>query len=499
MTATESWELVVIGGGPAGLATALEASRLGVSTCLLDERPTLGGQFFSRHPDEFTVPETRRTDSHHRQGTRLVQAVLDSGVDVRTSATVWGIWERRVAFVLNDSDPGTIDARCLVLAPGGYDRPVPFPGWTLPGVMTAGAAHAMVERQRVLPGRQILVAGSGPLMLALSSNMQQYGANIVAILEAAPRPSFMTVARLLSRGRGNEALLLDAVRYLAGLERMRTPLRYSSVVVRAEGDAVLQRAVIASVDRDWRVVPGTERTINVDVICQGFGLLASSELSRLCGCQHSFDEDLGGFIPTRDAWMRTSVPGILVAGDGGAVMGSRTALEEGRLAGISAARELGHISPAVAEELARPVQRRLKRMRRLHEVLGDIFRIGPGIYELSAGDTIVCRCEDVTGDEVLKAVLEQEIESLDVLKSATRAGMGRCQGRMCSRHISATIARIAGLPIEQISPMTARPPIRPVRIGAIAEERPEVPLETHVGRPQATTGRGQPPSENMFA
>ena len=479
LATTEPWDLVVVGGGPAGLAAALEARRLGVSTCLLEERPDLGGQIYKRFPAGFSVLEPRRLGRDYREGGQLIQAVEGSGADIRTGAVVWGIWDRRLAYVQNDHDSGAVDARCIILATGAFDRPVPFPGWTLPGVMMAGGTKALVQTQRVLPGRRILVAGSGPLILALSAELQRLGASLASVLEAAPGLGVTTMFRLLARSRGNEVLLVDAVRYWTRLFGHRIPLRYSSMIVRAEGSGQVERAIVARVDKDWRVIPGTESAIEVDTICLGYGFQASAELSRLCGCQQRYDEVNGGYVPVRDEWMQTSVPGVLSAGDGSGIGGSRIAIEEGTLAGIGAALQLGRITPDEARARARPHRRRLRHMRLFREVLDEIYPVGAGIYELASPETIVCRCEDLTAGD-LEAVIEEGADDPNVVKSLTRVGMGLCQGRYCARQVTGMVARHSGVSIDQVKLATIRPPVKPVPIGAIAEERPELPLSADV-------------------
>lgn len=480
VTASEPRELVIVGGGPAGMAAALEAESLGVSACILDERPTLGGQIYKRLATGVTVRSLRQLGREYNEGGRMISAVEKSGADIRTSTVVWGIWDRQVAYVRESRNSGVIDAQCVILATGAFDRPVAFPGWTLPGVMMAGGAKSLAQTQGVLPGRRILVAGSGPLILALSAELQKLGAHLVLVVEAASRPGVASALRLAARARGNEVLLADAIRYWTRLFRHQIPFMYSSMVVRAEGDGQVQQAIVARVDKDWHVVPGTETKLKVDTICLGYGFQASSELSRLCGCRQRFDEDQGGYIPVRDEWMRTTVPGVLAAGDGSGIGGSRIAIEEGRLAGIAAAIELGRITRAQAADRARPIRRRLRLMQRFREILEDMYRVGPGSYDLATADTIVCRCEDVTAGELERIIAADDVADPNVVKSLTRAGMGLCQGRMCARQVGALIARHTGVAIAQVRPAVIRPPVEPVLIGAIADERVEVPLTADV-------------------
>ena len=468
MPPVEQAELVIIGGGPAGLAAAIEARRAGVSVTILEERSSLGGQIYKQFAPGFSVVDPEEAGHEYRDGRQLIDAAERSGAEVRSGAVVWGIWDKQVAWVQDETSAGVIEAACIILAPGARDRPVAFPGWTLPGVLTAGAAKSLVATQRVLPGRRILMAGSGPLALAFSAQLVEYGANIVEVVEAAPPPRPADLVRLVASA--SPSVLADAARYRARLLRQRIPLRHSSIIVRAEGANEVERAVVATVDRHWRVVPGTERALEVDTILLGYGLETSAELSRLCGCRQRYDLDMGGGLPIRDAWMRTSVPGIFAVGDGSGVAGSKNAIEEGRLAGIAAARDLGHLSPNVANDRARGIRRGLRRLERFRRTLARMYPVGPGIYELATDDTIVCRCEEVTAGDLL-ALLDEGVTDPNIVRARNRAGMGRCQGRNCSSHVAAMIARRGGVSIDRVEPLTVRPPVKPIPISAIAEER----------------------------
>jgi Thioredoxin reductase len=468
MTSVERFDLVVIGGGPAGMAAAIEARRAGVSVCILEDRPALGGQIHKQFAPGFSVVDASHAGHEYRDGRALIDAVEQSGADIRTDAVVWGIWDKRIAVVRDDATSGFVDATYIVLAPGARDRPMAFPGWTLPGVLTAGGAKSLVATQRVLPGRRILMAGSGPLALAFSAQLLEYGANIVEVVEAAPPPRPASLARLALNARAS--VLVDAARYRARLLRHHVPFHNSTMIVRAEGSSEVERAVVATVDREWRVVAGTERTIDVDTILLGYGLEASSELSRLCGCRQRHDRNLGGWVPVRDEWMRTSVPGILAVGDGSGVVGAPNAVDEGRMAGIAVAVDLGRLDAARANRRARGIRRRLRRTQRFTRALHELFPVGPGAYELATDDTVVCRCEEVTAGAI-DAVIAEAAANPNIIRALTRAGMGRCQGRNCASHIAAAVARGTGRRVDDVEPLTVRPPVKPVRIEAIAEER----------------------------
>ncbi len=466
--ADESRELIIVGGGPAGLAAAVEARRTGVDVLVIEERATLGGQVYKQFPTDFAILDPKSLGADYLAGRRLIEEAQGCGAEIRLNSVVWGIWNQEVATYGDDQGARVISAKRILLAPGAYDRPVVLPGWTLPGVMTAGGVQGLVKIQRVLPGRRVLMAGSGPLILAFAAQIHRHGVNVVAVVEAAPFPGFGLMTKLLHAARGNMGLLREGLQHMAYLRRHRVPYLYSHLLARIDGSHEVASATVSRVDRDWRPVEGTERTFDVDTVCLGYGFFPSTELSRLCGCEHVYVEDLGGWVPVRDPFMRTTVPGILAAGDGSGVAGSAVALEEGRTAGITAALDTGRISQGQAEEMWQRPRQRLLQLQRFRHALNSIYKVGAGIYELAEPDTVVCRCESVSMKEILDSTVV-EGPDCSIVKCLTRAGMGRCQGRYCSRQIAALLAHGAGVAIDSIPSFTPRPPVKPVPIMEIAD------------------------------
>ncbi len=464
--ATET-DVLVVGGGPAGISAARAAADAGLRVVLADERPTLGGQIFKQPGPGFRVTEVAAMDRQFRYGRRLIDSVDGSDVDVRLRTGVVAVEDGNAILVTEGEPARTLSPRRLILAPGAHDRPVAFPGWTLPGVITAGGLQTLAKTQRVLPGQRILFAGAGPVALAFPAQLAHYGANIVLALEAGPSPRLRDAVHIARAVPGNTVLLLDAARYRAGLLKHRIPLRYGRIVVRAEGKGTVQRVVHAAVDADWRVLPGTEQSIDVDVLCIGYGFVPSLELLRLTGCAFDYDEDLGGHVVRRDDWQRTSVDGVYAAGDGAGVEGSFVAIDEGTIAGLAAAIDAGAITAKVAAALAAPARQRILRRRALSAATSRMYRVGSGVFELSTEDTVICRCEAVRQRDVTAAI--ETTEDINVVKAYTRAGMGPCQGKNCQRHVAALIARRYGREISGVAPATPRMPVRPVPISSIAD------------------------------
>jgi NADPH-dependent 2,4-dienoyl-CoA reductase/sulfur reductase-like enzyme len=439
------------------MAAGAEAASLGLSVALVDERPALGGQIFKQ--PGLVVRDHGVLGNDHLRGRRLIGAVEASSARMLLRTTCVALSGTEAVLVAEGERARSVSAEHVLLAPGAHDRPVVFPGWTLPGVLTAGAAQTIVKAHRVTPGRSVLFAGSGPLALAFPAQLHHYGVNVVAALEAGPAPRLAALARLASAAQGNLSLLRDAARYRVELLRGGVPLRYGRIVVRAEGGERVEAVVHAAVDREWRAIPGTEETVEVDALCVGYGFFPSVELLRVAGCALRYDEALGGPVAVVDRWQRTSVPGVLAAGDGTGVRGSYAAEDQGRLAAIGLVED---------EARAAPIRRRLERRLRFQRALDRMYDVGPGIYELAASDTVVCRCEELRRDELDRAI--EGTPDVNVVKAFTRVMMGLCQGRNCQRQVAALIASRHGVPIGEVPFATPRSPVRPTPLSAVADD-----------------------------
>ena len=459
-------DVVIVGAGPGGLASTIAAASAGAQATLLDENLTPGGQIYRQGHKSVQAWGTHSLGPDLRRGQKLLAEfkTIQHKVNYIEDALVWGIFDENTIAFVKDGTTHPIRFKKLVLSIGAYDRPVPFPGWTLPGVFAAGGAQVLVKSQRVLPGDKILLAGTGPLLLALAYQVIEAGGHIVAILEAGRVQGWLDLGLGLL---GQPALLLDALRYLSTIRKAGVPLLRQHLILEAKGGDRVEEALVAEVDGNWRPKPGTERVFSVDAVCLGYGFVPSTELTRLAGCDHRYEPMLGGWVPKRDALMETSVRGVYAVGDSAGIAGSGAAVEQGRIAGLSAARSLGYLSAQDAEGRIEHSRKRLNRVLRLRRALDRISLPGPGLYELAADETIICRCEGITLREVRKAVAEGATEMGEV-KRMTRMGMGLCQGRMCGPALQEIIARWAGLPPSSAGHLNPRPPVKPVPFAAVA-------------------------------
>jgi len=337
-------DLAVVGAGPAGLAAAIEAASAGVRVLLIDENARPGGQLFKQIHKFFGSKDhyagTRGIDI----GTKLLADVQTLGVEVMLDTVVWGIFADRTLGIVHDRQNLRVQARAICLATGASENALAFPGWTLPGVMGAGAIQTLVNVQRVLPGKRVLMVGSGNVGLIVSYQLLQAGAEVVAVVEALPKIG----------GYGVHA---------GKLRRNGVPLLTSTTIREARGQGKVEKAITVALDAQWHPVAGTEREYDVDVICLALGLTPLSELAWMAGCQFAYIPQLGGHVPIHDDHMQTTVPGIYVAGDLAGIEEASTAMEEGKLAGIAVAEALGHLSATEACQRKEAVYKRLDELR----------------------------------------------------------------------------------------------------------------------------------------
>ncbi|MEU2062800.1 NAD(P)/FAD-dependent oxidoreductase [Streptomyces sp. NPDC013455] len=453
--------LAVVGAGPAGLAAALAAAARGVHVTLVDAAGQAGGQFYRQPADALGARRPRTLHHQWRTWERL-----RSGLDrYRAAGRITHLTEHHVWCVERDTASGTfgvhallgpaqeegatVRADAVLLATGGYERVLPFPGWTLPGVVTAGGAQAMLKGSLVLPGRTAVVAGTGPLLLPVAAALAAAGARVAALVESAGPAALLRRAPALAAQPGK---LAEGAGYAARLLRhgVRTLARHT--VVAAHGTGRLEAVTVAALGRNGRPRPGSARRVRCDTLAVGHGMLPHTDLAETLGCT------LSGTAVRVDGEQRTDVPGVWAAGEATGVGGAALALAEGHIAGRSAAARLHGTAPDPRGWAA--ADRARTRLRAFAGALDAVYAPPAGWADAIGDDTVVCRCEEVTAGRVRDAVDTLGAGDLRTVKLLTRAGMGWCQGRVCAP----AVAGLAGCPLTP----GRRPFARPVPLGVLA-------------------------------
>ncbi len=462
--AIEPCELLIVGGGAGGLAAAQAALRAGVTPIVIDERPALGGQFYKQLAGSNRYARADAEDRQARAGRLLIDAVEAGGATILRAATVWGGFGPREIAVEHAGATRLFAPERLILAPGAYERGVPFPGWTLPGVMTTGAAQTLLRAYRVAPGRRVLLAGNGPLNLQVAAELVASGVEVVAVVEAA-RAAIHAPARVAwAMLRGAPDLVVDGLRHLWALRRAGVKLLHGHAIIAASGANRVARGVVAQIDAAGRAVPGTELCLEVDAICVGYGFHPQSELPRALGVNYAWDPARAMLVAERGEDGATQVENLWLVGDGGGLGGARVAQAQGTLAGAAAAASLGRRSDAALVDAAR---RALRRARAFQAALWTLYRAPLLTTQFATPDTLICRCEEVQCGDV-DAALPVAGGLIGVLKRDTRLGMGRCQGRYCAPLVASQLAA------EIADPLFApRAPTKPVSLAAIARREVE--------------------------
>jgi NADPH-dependent 2,4-dienoyl-CoA reductase/sulfur reductase-like enzyme len=450
MTAADlapSYDLIVIGGGPAGLAAASTAARAGLATVLFDENPGVGGQIY-RGITANPVRNRAILGDDYWAGSALATEAKASGATIVNGATVWSLDRSLTVGVSIAGETRLVQAGRVVIATGSLERPFPIPGWTLPGVMTAGGMQTMLKAQGLVPTGRTVMAGNGPLLWLLAAQILRAGGKIEAILETTNALNWLRAAMHLP-----EFLLSPYFR--KGLALMRevkakVPIHSASEIAATGGDRL--KEVVA----DGRRFPA-------DLLLLHQGVVPNVNLAIAAGVAHRWHKRQLCFVPVVDQDFQSSVPGIAVAGDGAGIAGGTAAAERGRIAAIAAVRALKPDAKIADPQTAR---QRLQREEMGRAFLDELYRPMAGLRR-PEGDTIACRCEEVTAEQV-RETARLGCEGPNQMKAFLRCGMGPCQGRLCGLTVTELIAEERGTTPDAVGYYRLRPPVKPITLGELA-------------------------------
>ena len=452
------YDIAIIGAGPAGMAAASVAAEHGASVLLLDEQQEAGGQIY-KSVSSRNFMDRNILGQDYYAGLELVTELGSSRADHVTGATVWQVSPEREIGVSKDGTARIVTAGQVIIATGAQERPFPVPGWTLPGVMSAGGAQSLLKSSGLAEPHAVF-AGSGPLLYLAATQYMKAGIPIRAILDTTPRTNALRALPHLPAALMSIGALMKGRRWIAGLHAAGIPFITHVEDLRLEGEAYV-KGVEYRLGKRWHRI----ETRNVFL---HQGVVPNVNLAMAAGCAHRWSDAQLCWHAVTDNWAESDVPGIAIAGDGVAIGGARAADYQGRIAAYGALHRCRRLERTERDRHAAPFRKALRKEMRLRPFLDALFR-PPKHLRIPEGDaTIVCRCEEVPAALIRDSVALGCVGP-NQLKSFSRCGMGPCQGRFCGLTVSEMIAETLGVPVSQVGALRLRPPVKPLMLGELAD------------------------------
>ncbi len=453
--------IVVIGGGPAGMSAALEIAKRDVAVTLLDAAPRLGGQYWRQLPDTWVTPSGAKY--MYDQVKVFIDAINESShITYISRAHVWSASNTDDGICINyvkENVERSLVAQKIVIATGAHDRALPFPGWDIPGVMTPGAAQALLKGSGVIVGKKIVVGGTGPFLLPVSLGLVGAGAHIVGIFEAhSPLKWIISIRAMLL----NSSKIWEGKYFFTKLRKERVPLRFGKSIIAASAgsDGNLRSVTVAKINRNFSVRKGSEKIIECDVAAIGWGFVPDLSIAGALGCAQKVDCD-GTVIASVDEKQLSSNPRVWIAGELTGIGGHELSLVEGAIAGQA----------ITGDAIDASLIKARKRLQIFARALQRSYPVPQSWHSWLTEDTTICRCEEVTFCDIRESVSALGAIDARTSKLFTRAGMGLCQGRMCTRNVSEIVAQLRATQVsdgERIS-SSNRPTAAPISLGALAD------------------------------
>jgi thioredoxin reductase len=450
-------DVAIIGAGPAGLAAAIAAGRCGVTAIVYDENASPGGQIYRAIATASPAVRQLLGDDYAR-GAPLVDAFRASGAGYAPATTVWAVAPRAEGgFDLAlAGEASAVHARAVIVATGALERPLPIPGWTLPGVMLAGAAQAVLKSAGLVAQGPTVMVGSGPLLWLVAWQYLRAGAPIAALLDTTPRGRLAQVLR-------HAPSFLSSPYFAKGRALMRDVRRRVRVIEYVDDVAVEGARAVEAVRFRVR---GREETVAAHHVLLHQGVVPDVRLASALGCALRYHDVMACFEPATDVWGGSSLPGLHFAGDAAGVAGADVAHARGELAALAVANAQGRIDGNARDRAAQAPLRALAAALRGRRFLDALYRPADR-FRVPSGDTLACRCEEVPAREICALARDARLGPNDV-KACTRAGMGPCQGRYCALTVAEIIARERGCRAADVGLFRARFPLAPVALSDIA-------------------------------
>ena len=449
-------DLAIIGAGPAGMAAAAQAVQLGLSVTVLDEQLRPGGQIY-RDVDKASPARGNILGRDYTDGRRLTDGLRQSGVEHISGAVVWAIEDDfRISYTCNGRG-AQIDADRILLATGALERPMPIPGWTLPGVMTAGAGQILLKQSGVVAQSAVLV-GAGPLLYLIAAQMVRAGTPPSAMIETQTRQDMFRGLRHVGGALRGWRYMAKGLKMIAEIKRAKVPRYTGATEIAVEGAGKAEAVTFTHKSRRQRIA--------CETVFLHHGVVPNMQAARSLGIPHSWDTAQGSFAPVCDDWGQSDLAGVFIAGDGAGIGGAKVAEHAGRLAALKIAEGAKRLSTHNCNRMAVPLRRALERELAARPFLDAAYPpYGAALHP--ADGTVICRCEEVTAGDI-RRYAKLGCLGPNQTKAFGRAGMGPCQGRYCGLTVTALLADASGRSPDETGYYRIRAPLKPVTLGELA-------------------------------
>ncbi|TPJ77164.1 FAD/NAD(P)-binding oxidoreductase [Mesorhizobium sp. B2-6-2] len=443
--------IVIVGAGPAGVRAAEVLAQAGLRPIVLDEAKRPGGQIYRQPPAGAERDAAKLYGSEAGKARAIHAALAQFGdrIDYRPNTLVWNCFDQKLNTLSNGAQ-GIAPYNRLILATGAFDRIIPFPGWTLPGVYTLGGAQIALKAQGVAVGKRVALVGGGPLLPLVASQYLEAGGEVAAVIDVTPfsakvkaLPAMMALPSYVKRGMA----------YLRTIRRHGVKPIYGAKALEVIGDTHVEGL-------KWRDGSGRWHQVACDAVAASFGLKPEMQLVELAGCDLRFDEPTRQWLPSVRDGGRSSNSNVYLAGDCAAIGGADVAELTGQRAAYSVLQDLGIASPA-AERLS-AIQAELDCHARFRSAIDAAYPFPVHLVGQMQDSLMVCRCEGVTVGELRANIVKTAAPEVNRLKAFTRVGMGRCQGRVCGAMAAEILAEKSGRPLAEVGRLRGQHPVKPI-------------------------------------
>lgn len=452
----DRFDLLVIGAGPGGMSAAIQAAESGLRVAVLDEQARAGGQIY-RDIERASRQRGELLGKEYTAGAVLTEALKHPAIEHITNAVVWAIEPGYRVFYTQEGKADKLNAEKLVLATGALERPMPLPGWTLPGVITAGAAQIMLKQSGMVANKAVLV-GTGPLLYLVASQLIRAGSPPFALIETQSRRDlFGAASHWLGALRGWR-YLLKGMSMLSRIRRAGIPRYTAATELVIEGEQRATAVRFKSGNKTHRIA--------CETVCLHHGVVPNTQMARSLDIGHLWHNSQHCFVPELDRWGESEIAGVFIVGDGAGIGGAKLAELKGQLTAIRIAEQTGRLNSLEAAQAAHALKAKINAEQAVRPFLEVAY---PPCAEalLPTDNTIVCRCEETTAGDIRRTATLGCIGP-NQTKAFARAGMGLCQGRNCGLTVTALLSDSNRQTQQATGYFRIRPPLKPLTLGELA-------------------------------